>query len=206
MPAHAETPTPDTPTPAGLTAARLAEISRAVLDLEGRAFDFGECPIDDAAHFDSETEEARNRVLGLVAELAAALDAATAALRGDEGIGGVAEWGESDTAECTAYPPQDRCTHTRCLLRERNRLQAALALAEKDAARWRAVRDCLTVENDPDAFDDGPGRHPTRLSYLAGASFDETEWCAIGDRTVDEIVDAVITAARPTDAEARHGE
>lgn len=47
-----------------------------------------------------------------------------------------------DTAECSAYPNRGRCTHTRCLLRERNRLSATVAALTAENAQ---LRETLTL-------------------------------------------------------------
>ena len=47
-----------------------------------------------------------------------------------------------DTAECSAYPNRGRCTHTRCLLRERNALSASVAALRAELAELTCrVRD-----------------------------------------------------------------
>lgn len=41
------------------------------------------------------------------------------------------------SAECSAYPNEGRCTHRRCLQRERNRLAAECERLAGALARWR---------------------------------------------------------------------
>lgn len=54
---------------------------------------------------------------------------------GEEGIDGEL----LDTAECSAYPNEGRCTHVRCILRERNSLAALVKRLSFPAASQAAL-------------------------------------------------------------------
>lgn len=61
---------------------------------------------------------------------------------GDEGE--VIDSELADTAECSAYPNEGRCTHTRCLLRERNQLAARLTELEGGIVTLTAAVEAAT--------------------------------------------------------------